>query len=229
MRLLIIGDGRMGRAIEALAAERDAEVVAVLGASGNSGAAGIAGYAGRVDVAIEVSVPAAAAMNVRASLEAGIPVVCGTTGWQSEHPRVIEEARACAGALLLASNFSLGVALLTELGARAGALFAPHPQYDAAIVETHHRAKLDAPSGTAVTLREAASATLGREIGVTSVRLGNVPGTHTLVFDGPFEQISLSHEARDRRVFADGALHAARWLRGRQGVFTMRDVLGLTR
>jgi 4-hydroxy-tetrahydrodipicolinate reductase len=229
MKLLIVGAGRMGRAIEALARERGDDVVGVLGASDNTSTAGIATFADRVDVAIEVSVPTAASANVLACLRNGIPVVCGTTGWQAQQPAAIEEAHACAGALLLASNFSIGVALLTELAARAGALFAGHPQYDAAIVETHHRAKLDAPSGTAVTLRDAAARALGRDIPVTSVRVGSVPGEHTLLFDGPFEQIALTHEARDRRVFADGALHAAHWLHGRQGVFTMRDVLGLPR
>jgi 4-hydroxy-tetrahydrodipicolinate reductase len=227
MRLLIVGDGRMGRAIDALARERGDQVVGLLGSGDNTGAGGIAPFADRVDVALEVSVPASAAANVRACLGCGIPVVCGTTGWQAQQPAVIEEAHACAGALLLASNFSIGVALLTELAARAGALFAGHPQYDVAMIETHHRAKLDAPSGTAVTVRDATTATLGREVPVTSVRVGSVPGQHTLLFDGPFEQIALTHEARDRRVFADGALHAARWLHGRQGVFTMRDVLGL--
>jgi 4-hydroxy-tetrahydrodipicolinate reductase len=229
MKLLIVGDGRMGRAIEALAREHGDEVVAVLGATENAHATAIASFAGRVDVAIEISVPGAAAGNVRGCLRAGIPVVCGTTGWRAEQPAVIEEAHAVAGSLLLASNFSIGVALLVELAARAGLLFSGHPQFDVALVETHHRAKLDAPSGTALTMQEAVTATLGRDVPATSVRVGSVPGTHTLLFDGPFEQISLTHEARDRRVFADGALRASRWLLGRQGVYSMRDVLGAGR
>jgi len=109
----------------------------------------------------------------------------------------------------------------------AGRVMQRAPQFDAHVVETHHAAKKDAPSGTAIALERAASSALGRSIPITSVRTGHVPGTHELSFDGPFEQIRLTHTARDRRVFADGALHAAEWVRGRRGVFTMRDVLDL--
>ena len=225
MRLLIVGDGRMGRAIEALARERQHDVVAVLGAGDNRGGSGIAAYAG-AEVAIEFTEPGAAAANVEACLSAGLPVVCGTTGWYADRPRVEAAVRQAHGALLVAPNFSLGVALLTALAERAGALFAAHPQYEAALVETHHSAKQDAPSGTALAVQRVVAESLGRPVPVSSVRVGAVPGTHTLLFDGPFEQIVLSHEARDRRVFADGALRAAAWLVGRQGVFTMLDVLG---
>ncbi len=225
MRMLLIGDGKMGRAIAAIAAERGDEVVAVLGATANEGARAISGFSGSVDVAIEFTEPSAAAPNVSACIRAGIPVVCGTTGWQDAQQVVAEEARAKNGALLVASNFSIGVALVTELAERAGELFRAFPQYGAAIVETHHAAKKDAPSGTAITIATAAQRGLGRDIPASSVRVGSAPGTHTLLFDGPFEQISLTHEARDRRVFADGAWRAAHWLAGRRGVFTMRDVL----
>lgn len=229
MRLLIIGDGKMGRAIEAMAIDRKHDVVGILGAAANKDGAGIAAFKGRADMAIEFTGPLAAAANVRACLGAGLPVVCGTTGWASRQREVDEEVWSSAGALLVAPNFSLGVALFTALAEQAGMLFAAHPQYESAIVETHHSAKKDAPSGTAISVREAAERALGRTIPTNSVRVGSVPGTHTLLFDGPFEQIVLSHEARDRRVFADGALRAAEWLAGRQGVFTMRDVLGMGR
>jgi 4-hydroxy-tetrahydrodipicolinate reductase len=229
MRLLIVGHGRMGGAIAAAAAEREHTVVATLGAAENRGGAGIAGFRGRVDAAIEVTRPDAAVQNLIACLRAGIPVVTGTTGWYERRGDVEAAARGCGGALLVATNFSLGVALFTALAEAAGQLFAHHAQYEAAIVETHHSAKRDAPSGTAAQVREAVAATLGRTPPVASVRVGAVPGTHTLLFDGPFEQIVLTHEARDRRVFADGAVRAAEWLHGRSGVFSMRDVLGGTR
>jgi 4-hydroxy-tetrahydrodipicolinate reductase len=227
MRLLIIGDGRMGRAIDALARERSHHVVAMLGMDDNPGGAGIASHAASADVAIEFTQPSAAVANLDACLAAGLPVVCGTTGWYEARAALEQRAGASRGALLVAPNFSLGVALLTALAERAGVLFAPHPQYEPALVETHHSAKLDAPSGTAIALRQTVEHALGRPVPVSSVRVGSVPGTHTLLFDGPFEQIVVSHEARDRRVFADGALRAAEWLVGRQGVFTMRDVLGV--
>jgi 4-hydroxy-tetrahydrodipicolinate reductase len=113
------------------------------------------------------------------------------------------------------------------VGRAAGALFAAHAQFEAAIVETHHSAKKDAPSGTAKALADAVAETLGRQVPIASVRVGSAPGTHTLIFDGPFEQIVITHEARDRRVFADGALRAAAWLVGKTGVFSMRDVTAL--
>jgi 4-hydroxy-tetrahydrodipicolinate reductase len=137
---------------------------------------------------------------------------------------VEQRARDAGGAILIAPNFSLGVALATDVMRAAGQAFAPHDHFAAALVETHHAAKLDAPSGTAKSMADALREALGREVPITSVRVGAVPGTHTLIFDGPFEQIVITHEARDRRVFADGALRAAAWLVGKMGVFTMRDV-----
>jgi 4-hydroxy-tetrahydrodipicolinate reductase len=158
-------------------------------------------------------------------MEAGVPVVCGTTGWYDQLRVVTASVERYDGALLYAPNFSLGVAMfmravraLAEAARSAGG-------FDAHIVETHHAAKKDAPSGTALVVQREASEGLGREVPVTSIRTGFVPGTHTLVVDGQFEQIRVEHEARDRRVFADGALTAARWLVGRRGVFTMDDVL----
>ncbi len=225
MRLLLVGDGRMGHAIRDLAAGRGHTVVAMLGIAENPEGQGIAPWRGKADVAIEFTQPASAATNVRACLAAGLPVVCGTTGWDAERADVESHVGQVGGALLVAPNFSLGVALFLEVARRAGALFAGHDQFAPAIVEVHHAAKLDAPSGTARALHEAASTPLGRDIPVSSVRVGSVPGTHTLLFDAPFEQIVMTHEARDRRVFADGALHAAEWLAGRVGVFTMGDLL----
>jgi 4-hydroxy-tetrahydrodipicolinate reductase len=225
MRLLVIGDGKMGRAIAQLAEERGHAVVAVLGAGDNLDGAGIRAHAARADVAIEFTEPGAARANVAACVEAGLPVVTGTTGWYDALPAIEDEVGRRGGALFWAPNFSLGVALAIALAARVGEVFARQPQFDVHLVETHHRAKKDAPSGTGAAMAMAAAEELGREIPVTSVRVGHVPGTHTLVVDGPFEQITLTHEARDRRVFADGALRAAEWLVGRRGIYTMRDLV----
>jgi 4-hydroxy-tetrahydrodipicolinate reductase len=127
--------------------------------------------------------------------------------------------------MLWSPNFSLGVNLFWQVAELAARMAARIPALDAHIIEVHHAAKRDAPSGTALELQRRASAALGREIPVTSVRTGAVPGTHELLFDAPFEQIRITHEARDRRTFAEGALTAARWLVGRHGIFTMSDLL----
>jgi 4-hydroxy-tetrahydrodipicolinate reductase len=138
--------------------------------------------------------------------------------------RTVEEG---GGALIHAANFSLGVQLFARLASMAGMLMKAAPAFDAHIVESHHSAKKDAPSGTAAMLEKQLSPALGRAVPITSIRVGSVPGTHEIVFDGPFEQVTLTHTARDRRVFADGALTAAEWLRGRRGIFNLADVLGL--
>jgi 4-hydroxy-tetrahydrodipicolinate reductase len=228
LRIAVVGDGKMGRAVAALAPERGIEVVTIIGAADNVGGAALtAARLGTADVVIEFTEPSAAPTNVVGALRAGYPVVCGTTGWSDRFAEVERAVTETGGTLLYAPNFSVGVNLFLAIAAEAGRLMRAAPEFDAHIVETHHAAKKDAPSGTAIALERAAASPLGREIGVTSVRTGSVPGTHELTFDGPFEQIRLTHTARDRRVFADGALRAAQWLRGRRGVFTMRDVLEL--
>ncbi len=222
LRLAVVGAGRMGRAVAALAPERGAAVVATLARGDAITRAALAG----AHVAVEFTEPAAALANARACLAAGCPVVVGTTGWLDALPALRAEVDAAGGRLLWAANFSVGVnAMLAVAAAAARALrgsgFAAH------LVETHHAAKKDAPSGTALALAGAAEAAWGEPIPTTSVRVGHVPGTHALLFDAPFEQVRLTHEARDRRVFAEGALVAARWLAAqpRPGVYTMQDVL----
>jgi 4-hydroxy-tetrahydrodipicolinate reductase len=216
----------MGRTVAALAGERGWQVVATLGAAGNKDGSGITrdSLAG-ADVTIEFTEPAAAAANVRAAVRAGCPVVSGTTGWSDQLPSVEEEVRARGGALFYAANFSIGVSIFVDIVARAAEALGSVPGFDAHIVETHHAAKKDAPSGTARVLERGAATALGRAVPVTSIRVGSVPGTHEVLFDAPFEQIALAHIARDRRVFADGALAAARWLIGRRGVFGMADLI----
>ena len=219
--LALVGMGRMGRALAELAPDRGFEVVARVDHDGEVSRASLGGAA----VAIEFSVPAAAAANVIACAVAGCPVVVGTTGWYADLPRVSAEVERAGGAMLHAPNFSVGVAIFDRVVAEAARLFGSATSFDGHLVETHHRAKVDAPSGTAAALAHTAEVSSGRSMPITSIRVGSVPGTHEVVFDAPFEQVRLVHEARDRRVFAEGALAAARWIIGRRGVFTMQDVL----
>ncbi|MFL5558209.1 MAG: 4-hydroxy-tetrahydrodipicolinate reductase [Gemmatimonadaceae bacterium] len=225
-RVAIIGDGKMGQAIRQLALERGWQVTAIVGERESNHGAGITKQTlGAPEVAVEFTQPDAAVANIVACLRDKVPVVVGTTGWYESLPLVTGIAKEAATPLLWSPNFSLGVNVLIELARQAGALMRSLEEFDAHIVETHHTKKKDAPSGTAIAIAKAASDALDRPIPTTSIRVGSVPGTHELVFDGPFEQISLTHVARDRRVFAEGALKAADWLIGRAGVFTMRDVL----
>jgi len=226
--IAVIGDGKMGRTIAQMVQERGWHLTAMLDAGHNQGGAGITRRAlGDPDVAIEFTEPASAVPNIMACIHEGVPVVVGTTGWYSSLPVITEAANEEGAALLWAANFSIGVNLFVEL-ARQAARIMSKTDFSAAMVETHHSAKKDAPSGTALAIANAMQGELGKELPVTSIRTGSVPGTHELIFDAPFEQITLRHEARDRRVFADGALRAAAWLKGKKGVFTMRDVLGFT-
>jgi 4-hydroxy-tetrahydrodipicolinate reductase len=219
----VIGDGKMGRAVAQVAAERGCVVVAVHGPADME--RGLT--AGIADVAIEFTEPKAAAANVRACLAAKLPVVSGTTGWDAELITVRAEAEKTGGALLHAPNFSIGVAIFARIVETAARLSSalPPPGFDQRLVETHHAAKLDAPSGTATMLAKVAGAELGHALPITSIRVGSVPGTHELVLDAPFEQIRLTHEARDRRVFAEGAVAAAKWLIGRAGALTFDDYI----
>jgi len=225
-RVAVIGTGKMGRAVMELARERGWPVVAALGAADTTHGEGLTRerLAG-AQVALEFTTAAAAPSNARACARAGCPVVIGTTGWDAERPQVEEDVLRAGGAMLWSPNFAIGVHLFWQVAELAARLATPRRGFDAHIVETHHAAKRDAPSGTARELARLAGEARGREIPTTSVRTGSVPGTHELLLDAPFEQIRVVHEARDRRLFADGALAAARWLVGRQGVFTMRDFL----
>ena len=227
-RLAIVGMGKMGHAIGELAPARGWDVVARLDQDEMRSTITRATL-GDADVVVEFSVPEAAPANIRAIVNAGCPVVVGTTGWYGHFDAVKRDVDSANGAMLAATNFSIGVNVFERIVERAAELLAHAPGFDAHIVETHHAAKKDAPSGTASTLQKTASAAWGREIPITSVRTGSVPGTHEFIFDAPFEQIRLVHTARDRRVFAEGALVAAAWLIGRRGVYSMRDVLGTLR
>jgi 4-hydroxy-tetrahydrodipicolinate reductase len=226
MRIVIVGNGRMGRAVAAQAEARG-HAVRVIGREENAGGQALTAERLRgVDVAVEFTRPEAAADNVTRLVEAGVPVVCGTTGWDAERAAVAGLVERTGGALLHAANFSVGVHLFLRAARRLAEELAGRPGFDAFILEEHHAAKRDAPSGTAGVLRDAlAAADPGREFPITSIRAGATPGTHTLAYDGEHERIVLTHLARSRAGFAAGALAAAEWLPGRRGVFTVEDML----
>lgn len=227
MRLLLVGYGRMGRLVEKLAPDYGFDVVGRLDDSNNIGGVGIPS-AQDADVAVDFSVPSAIAENLPKLARRRMNVVIGTTGWH-EHEQELRRLVADAGiGVVVASNFSLGVALFQHLAEQAARMFAPHPEYGAWIHEIHHSAKTDAPSGTAISLQKSMRAAGYRQpIDMASSRAGSVPGTHTIGFDGLFETITMTHTNRDRAAFAQGALQAAKWVHGKRGWFTIQDVLGL--
>ena len=229
LRIVIVGYGRMGKEIDALSGARDCEVVERLDIHNNESGEGITAAQLRdVDVAVDFSTAAATLANLPRLAAAGVNAVIGTTGWNDQEPAMRKIVEDAGIGVVVAANFSLGVNLFQGIVERASTLLKNHDDFGAWIHETHHAAKVDAPSGTALALEAAMRASeYTAPIDVTSTRVGSVPGTHTVGFDGPFETITLTHTARNRSTFASGALEAARWVKGRQGWFTMRDVLGL--
>jgi len=226
MRLLIVGDGKMGRAVASLAAGRGHEST-IVGREETAEGHGLTAERTRGhDVAIEFTRPEAAPANIERLIGAGIPVVTGTTGWDAELPRITALVEARKGALLHAANFSIGVHLFLRAARALGAEFAGREGFDGFILEEHHAAKRDAPSGTARVLRQRMrEADPARQYPITSVRAGDIPGTHTVNLDGLYERVTLQHTARSREGFAAGALAAAEWLPGRTGVFTFEAML----
>lgn len=226
MRLLLLGHGRMGTIVESLAASYDATIAGVI--DEHSGERAIAdGQFGDVDVAIDFTLADAVPRNLPQLAQRKINVVIGTTGWQAHEAALRDVARRAGIGVLAASNFSLGMNVFALAVEEASRQFAKHPEFGAWIHEAHHTMKKDAPSGTALLLRDAMiAAGFGRPIDISSTRAGSIPGTHTIGFDGPSDTIELTHTARDRRGFARGALVAAKWVQNRRGWFSMRDVLG---
>lgn len=213
----------MGHAIEALAAERGHAVTLKLDKDDVWPAAMDA------DVAIEFTTPATAVDNMRRCLEAGVPVVCGTTGWYADYEKVVAECKARNGRLFTATNFSIGMNIMFALNERLASLMHGRDDYKVSISETHHIHKLDAPSGTALSLREQIVESGKRKeesVPIASFREGEVPGTHTVVYDSEIDTITLTHEAHSRKGLALGALLAAEFLAtAKPGVYTMKDIL----
>jgi 4-hydroxy-tetrahydrodipicolinate reductase len=236
------GYGKMGHAIEALAESQGVEIVWKLDRSAGDHITD--DELRRADVVIEVTRPESARTHLERCIRAGVPVVSGTTGWQSELPEVEALCRAHQGAMLWASNFSIGVNLFFLLNERLAQLLHPYPVYQPLITEQHHIHKLDAPSGTAVTLAEGIlkeqptrigyalctdmtavqSAATHSTVPIVAVREGEIPGTHTIAWESSIDTITIQHEAHNRTGFALGALVAAKWLVGKQGCFSMRDI-----
>lgn len=237
MNIALIGYGRMGHEIEAMALNRGHSVKLIIDIDNLSDLNGekLKG----TDAVIEFTTPDSALENIVKCLRLKIPVVSGTTGWLKDYEKAAETCRQNDTAFLHSTNFSIGVNLLFRMNSELSRLIAGHPEYTPFIEEIHHTKKLDAPSGTAITLAEGiASQHPGyktwrfeseegeMKIPVRSVREGSVPGTHTVIWDSEIDTISLRHEAKGRKGLAMGAVVAAEYISVRKGVFTMNDVLG---
>lgn len=225
MKLALIGYGAMGQLVGKLAVEQGHEIAMTLTShDANRSVEDLADELRASNVAIDFSVAAAVPKNVEACTRAAVPLVEGTTGWQAQVDEVRRIVSAGNGALVFGSNFSVGVQVFYRVASEAAKLFRAFEFYGAFIEEAHHKRKRDAPSGTAIQLRNLVAEGLDREVPVTSTRAGYIPGTHRLGFDSNADQITLTHTARSREGFATGALLAASWIIGRKGVFEFADV-----
>ena len=232
MKIALLGYGRMGKAIEKIALERNHVIAAKIDKDFNQGELNMA------DVAINFSVPVAAVENITMALEKSIPVVSGTTGWLEAYDEVVKITNKNSTAFLYASNFSIGVNLFFKLNKTLAKMMRNQPDYKATMEEIHHIHKLDAPSGTAITLAEGIiensdlrqwSLDEGQpdELLIKSIREGEVPGTHSIEYSSPIDAITIRHKAFNRQGFALGAVIAAEWIAGKKGIFKMNDVLNL--
>ena len=225
--LALLGHGKMGRTIAALAPQRGFEVRLVMDVDVNAQGQGITRekFQG-VDVCVDFTTPEAVIDNIDRVAALGVNLVVGTTGWHArieEVQRIIESAGV---GMVYGANFSIGIQLFYRLARAAAEIFAPFPMYDPHLTEAHHKFKKDAPSGTALEIKRQIQSEFGsRELPVTSVRAGYIPGTHELGFDSEADTIILRHTARGRQGFAEGALLAARWVVGKKGLFNFADVL----
>ena len=228
LALAIVGAGKMGQLVERLAPEFGFEVRDKFTGSNTLQAAGLnRETAKRFDAAIEFTSPEAAPENLRYLADLGINTVCGTTGWLDQLPSVQDAVLRAGTALVWGPNFSIGANAFFETVARAAALMAVHPEYEAWGWEIHHSAKKDAPSGTLKKLAaEMRTAGYLREVSLSANRAGAHPGTHEIGFDSAADTITLRHTARGREGFARGALGAARWIAGKQGVYEFREIYG---
>lgn len=225
MKVALIGYGAMGQLVAKLASEQGHQVVLTLDIDdANRGVEDLATALRGCDVAIDFSVADTVPKNAEACARAGVPIVVGTTGWQSQVDDVQRIVTEHSGALIYGANFSVGVQVFYRIAARAAELFHDLESYDGFIEEAHHKRKRDAPSGTAVQLRNIIAGGLGRDVPVTSTRAGYIPGTHRLGFDSAADQITLTHTARSREGFAAGALVAASWIIGRKGMYEFSEV-----
>ena len=227
MNLAIIGYGKMGRMIEQLAAGRGHRVAFRVDVEGNErGQALTRENLQGVDVAFDFTTPDAVVGNVERITALGVNLVVGTTGWMNHLKEVRRAVEERGAGLVYSSNFSIGVNVFFRLMEVAASQFRNYADYDPWIYEIHHRAKVDAPSGTALKLKQILEqAYSGREISTASNRAGAIPGIHTVGFDSESDTLTFTHTARSRIGFASGALHAAEWIRGKKGIYEFSEVL----
>lgn len=232
MKIALLGYGKMGKVIERIALERGHEIV--LRKSSTATFEGLE----KADVAIDFSVPDSAVCNISECFATNIPVVCGTTGWLEHYDEIIALCKEKKGAFIYGSNFSLGVNIFFELNAYLAKMMTNLKEYKVSMEEIHHTQKLDAPSGTAISLAEGIIANSEytnwtmenpseHQIHIEAKRIENIPGTHSIFYDSIVDQIEIKHTAHSREGFALGAVIASEWLAGKEGVFTMKDVLNL--
>jgi 4-hydroxy-tetrahydrodipicolinate reductase len=232
MKIGLFGFGKMGQMIAQIALERGHDITARVDSPED-----LMDFSA-IDLAIDFSSPEAAFNNISSCFKAGIPVVSGTTGWLQHYDTAREQCRALDGAFIYASNFSLGVNLFFELNKYLAKLMQAAPNYNAALEEIHHTQKIDAPSGTAITLAEdiianssytgwSKESVVPGKLPIFSLREGDTPGTHKISYRSEVDQIDIIHTAHNRKGFALGAVLAAEWLLGKKGVYNMSDVLNL--
>ncbi|MDF2189500.1 4-hydroxy-tetrahydrodipicolinate reductase [Paraflavitalea sp. CAU 1676] len=238
MKIALIGYGKMGKAIEEIAVQRGHEIVLKVGIENLED--NTINNIRKADVAIEFTGPESAYENVLRCIEAGVPVVCGSTGWLSRYEEAKNFCLVHKGALLYASNFSVGVNIFFALNKRLAELMAPHKEYNVALTEIHHTQKKDAPSGTAITLAEQIldtnnakkqwvneSSKRTDDLVILSERIDPAPGTHIISYTSAIDDIEIKHTAHNRTGFATGAVLAAEFITGKKGIFSMSDVLGI--
>ena len=226
MKIALIGHGRMGKLIERLAREQGHEIACVVEDShADSRASDLAESLKSCHVAIDFTVADAVPRNVEACLLANVPLVEGTTGWNDQRDAIEKLVLEADGAFVFGANFSIGVNLFYRIIDHASKLLAKFPQYEVFIEEQHHSRKKDAPSGTALKLKDLISRHIEQDFSVAATRAGSIPGTHRVGFDGAADQILFEHTARSREGFGAGALMAAEWIVGRKGFYEFTDVI----
>jgi 4-hydroxy-tetrahydrodipicolinate reductase len=232
MKIALLGYGKMGKVIEKVALSRGHEIL--LRKTSSSSFEGLE----NVDVAIDFSIPDAAVGNIMSCFDTNVPVICGTTGWLSQYDEMVTLCKVKNGAMIYASNFSLGVNLFFEMNTYLAKLMSKFDQYKVRMEEIHHTQKLDSPSGTAITLANdiinqsqytnwVLQNANANELLINAKRIENVPGTHAVIYDSEIDSIEIKHIAHSRAGFALGAVIAADWIIGKKGVFSMKDVLDL--
>lgn len=238
MNIALIGYGKMGKAIEEIALERGHTIVLKINDE-NLGDF-TKENTGKADVAIEFTSPHSAFDNIKKIIEYGVPVVCGSTGWTERINEINDYCKEQNGSFLYASNFSVGVNIFFELNKKLASLMAPHAEYTISMEEIHHTQKKDAPSGTAITLAEQILEQVQRKtkwvneqssdaaaLPIISKREDPAPGTHSIKYSSPIDDIEIIHTAHNRQGFALGAVLAAEFIKGKKGIFSMKEVLGL--